>query len=133
MDDTFENYESPGLIFKEESFKFIGICIEVHKILGRGFLEIIYKDAVEIELKKANLFYEREKQFDIIYKGEKLNHSFFADFVYDDKIMIEIKAQGEIVDAHYTQVINYLAVSKLRLGLIINFGEDILKVKRIVL
>jgi len=119
--------------FQKESYQIIGICMDVHRTLGKGFLEIVYKDAIEYEFQKKNIQYEREKKYEVNYKGVILPHYFFADFVVFDKIILEVKAQKGIVDEHYSWVINYLAVSKCPLGLIINFGEDSLVTKRIIL
>lgn len=121
------------ILFKEESYKIIGICMEVHKILGRGFLEIVYKDALEYEFKLKNISFEREKEFSITYKNQILPHKFFADFVVFDSIILEVKAVNGIIDEFIKQTLNYLAVSKCKLGLIANFGEDSFKYKRIVL
>lgn len=118
---------------QEETFRIIGICMEVHKVLGKGFSEVVYKDAIEQELKLKNIFYEREKKFEVEYKGTILPHYYFADFVIDEKFILEVKAQQGVLEEHYQQVINYLAVSKLQLGLLINFGEDSLKFKRVIL
>ena len=118
---------------QEESFQIIGLCMEVHKILGRGLSEVVYKDAIEHELKAKNTMYEREKKYEIEYKGAILPHYYFADFVIDEKIILEVKAQEGVLESHYRQVINYLAVSKLKLGVLINFGENSLKFKRIIL
>ena len=116
-------YKTTDLIYKEDVFEIIGICMEIHRILGRGFSEIVYKDALEIEFKLKNKIFEREKKFDIEYKGMILPHSYYADFVFENKIVLEVKAQQNVIEEHYRQTINYLAVSKLKLGLIINFGE----------
>jgi GxxExxY protein len=105
----------------------------VHKVLGKGFLEAVYKDALSQELIYAKIPFEREKKFEIKYKGIILPHYYTCDFIIHDKIIIEIKAQDNIIDAHYKQLINYLAVSKTKLGLLINFGEGSLKFKRVVL
>jgi GxxExxY protein len=105
----------------------------VHKNLGKGFLEVVYKDAVQYELKKMNIEFEREKKFEIAYKDIILPHYYIADFVAFGKIIIEVKAQENVAENHYKQVINYLAASKLKLGLIINFGEESLKFKRVAL
>jgi GxxExxY protein len=121
------------IIYKEECFKLIGICIEVHNNLGAGFLEIVYKDAIEYELKKANISYEREKQYEVNYKGIILPHRFYADFVVLDKIILEVKAVQTIPDEFVAQAINYLKVSDNRLALIVNFGELKMNYKRIVL
>ena len=121
------------IIYKEECFKLIGICIEVHNNLGAGFLEIVYKDAIEYELKKANISYEREKQYEVNYKGIILPHRFYADLVVLDKIILEVKAVQTIPDEFVAQAINYLKVSDNRLALIVNFGELKMNYKRIVL
>jgi GxxExxY protein len=126
-------YKASDLIFKDEVFEIIGVCMEVHRILGKGFSEIVYKDAMQLEFKRKNWHFEREKKFEINYKNVILPHYYFADFVFDNKIILEVKAQEGVVDAHYKQTINYLAASKFKLGLIINFGEDSLKFKRVIL
>lgn len=91
--------------------------MEVHKQLGKGFNEVIYDDALEIELIDNNLKYSREQKFDITYKGNLLPHKYLADFIIDDKIILEIKAIESLNTAHLKQTLNYLAVSKLKLGL----------------
>jgi len=80
------------ILFKEESYKLIELCMEVHRVLGKGFKEIVYKDALEVELKKANIHFEREKRFEIAYKGIILPHQYFADFVINDVILLEVKS-----------------------------------------
>ena len=107
--------------------------MEVHNQLGKGFNEVVYADALEIEFMDSGINYSREKQYAINYKGNILRHKYKADFIIDNKIVLEIKAIDSLVSAHIKQTLNYLAVSKLRLGLLINFGEDSLKYKRIVL
>lgn len=72
-------------------------------------------------------------KFNIIYKGEKLKHHYYADYVVDDKIILELKAVTNINTSHIKQTLNYLAASKMKLGLIVNFGEDSLVYKRIIL
>lgn len=134
LEEPFEIYESlEKYPFQEETYKLIGVCMEVHRNLGKGFLEVVYKDAVQYELKKMNIEFEREKKFEIAYKDIILPHYYIADFVAFGKIIIEVKAQENVAENHYKQVINYLAASKLKLGLIINFGEESLKFKRVAL
>ncbi len=106
--------------------------MEVHNNLGTGFLEIVYKDALEYEFKKANISYEREKRYEVNYKGIILPHMFYADFVVMDKIILEVKAVQCIADEFVAQAINYLKVSNNRLALIVNFGGLKLNYKRIV-
>lgn len=122
-----------SIIYKEESYKIIGICMDVHNNLGYGFLEVIYKDALEYEFKKANIPYEREKKYNIQYKDIILPHDFYADFVIWDKIILEVKAVSDFVDVFTAQCINYCKVSKCRLTLLINFGTSKLQSERIVL
>lgn len=121
------------LLYKKESYKIIGACMEVHKELGKGFSEIIYGDALEIEFKNSGIAYSREERFDISYKNLKLPHYYFADFVIENKIILEIKAIEVLTNSHLKQALNYLAASKLKLGILVNFGEDSLKYKRVVL
>ena len=121
------------LIYKEESYTIIGKCFEVHNNLGPGFLEIVYKDALEYEFQKAGIPYEREKEYTVNYKGLILPHKFYADFVVFDKIILEIKAVSGLSDEFVARAINYLKVSNNKQALIENFGELKLNSKRIVL
>ena len=107
--------------------------MDVHNELGKGFSEAVYSDALEIELKENGVPYKREAKYDIHYKGKKLSHHYFADFVLDEKIILELKAIECLIKSHTKQVLNYLAASKMKLGLLVNFGEDSLAYKRIVL
>jgi GxxExxY protein len=121
------------LLYKDEAFQLIGICMEIHRELGRGHNEVIYKDAFVIELSRANIPFSREKAYEVTYKGAVLPHSYFADFVVWDKILFEAKAVEKLTDVHVKQVLNYLAASKLRLGLLVNFGCGSLEYKRVIL
>ena len=107
--------------------------METHKELGKGFSEIIYGDSLEIEFKKNNITYSREKRFSFKYKGETLPHYYITDFINDNKITPEIKTIESLTSSHFKQTLNYLAASKIELGLLVNFGEDSLTYKRIVL
>ena len=121
------------ILYKEECYKIIGTCMEVHNNLGAGFLEIVYKDALEYEFKKARIPYEREKMYDVNYKGIILPHKFYADFVVYGSIILEVKGVDGITDEFIAQAINYLKVSQNQLALLVNFGELRLNYKRIVL
>jgi GxxExxY protein len=120
------------LLYKEEVYEIIGLCMEVHKYLGPGFSEIVYKDALEVEFKNAGFSYNREKEYAVNYKGIVLPNKFVPDFVVEDMIVLEIKGIKTLRDEYYTQIINYLKVSGLKLGLLINFGEQRLNFKRFV-
>jgi GxxExxY protein len=117
---------------KEETDLIIGIGIEIHKILGHGFLEVVYKDAYEYEFRQRLIQYERKREFSIPYKKIILPHKFFADFVVMDKVILEIKAKDGIADEDYAQTINYLKCSGCKVGLILNFGRLKLDIKRVV-
>jgi GxxExxY protein len=127
--------ESSGkdMLYKEESFKIIGRCMEVHRELGKGHDEVIYKDALEYEFGQAGIPFSREKEYLIQYKTIVLRHKYFADFVVFNKILLEAKAVEHLDQSHIKQVLNYLAAAKLKLGLLVNFGENSLVYKRVVL
>jgi GxxExxY protein len=121
------------LLYRDDTHRLIGLCMEIHRELGKGHDEVIYKDALTVELNKAAIPLAREKKFEVNYKGVVLPHFYFADFVVWDKILLEAKAVEKLVDAHVKQVLNYLAASKLKLGLLVNFGGDSLEWKRVIL
>jgi GxxExxY protein len=120
------------LLYKEETFKIIGLCMEVHRELGNGQDEVIYKDALEVECQRNGAPFARERKYEVEYKGVILPHYYFADFVVFDKILLEAKACECLTEAHVKQALNYLAVSKLKLGLLVNFGEKSLVWKRVI-
>ena len=117
----------------QETYKIIGICMEVHRILGLGLLEIVYKDALEIEFKLNNISYEREKEFSINYKGEILRSKFNADFIVCEDIVLEIKAVKEFCSEHIAQILNYLKLADSEVGLLVNFQNKSLQYKRYAL
>lgn len=118
---------------QEENYKIVGICMEVHRILGPGLLEIIYKDALEIEFKNNNIPYEREKEFSIEYKGNILPHKFYADFIVNEDIILEVKAVKEFSNEHIAQILNYLKLAGSEIGLLVNFQTKSLHYKRYML
>ena len=122
-----------GIIYKNESYKIIGACMEVHKILGNGFLEAVYQEALAIEFSQMNIPFEQEKRLQITYKNRLLKKDYIADFVCYDKIIVELKALSQIQNEHIAQTLNYLKITDFRLGLLINFGTTSLQYKRIVL
>jgi GxxExxY protein len=118
---------------EEETYKIIGICMEVHRTLGPGLLEIIYKDALEIEFKENNIPFEREKEFVINYKGKILPHKFYADFIVNEDIILEVKAVKEFSNEHVAQILNYLKLANSEIGLMVNFQTKSLEYKRYAL
>ena len=120
-------------IYKEETFKIIGVCMEVHNNLNIGLLEIVYKDALEYEFRQAGIPFEREKEYEVNYKGIILPHKFYADFVVFGSIILEVKAVKAMPDEFYAQCINYLKVSQNKVAILANFGEIKLNYRRIIL
>lgn len=107
--------------------------MEVHRVLGGGLLEAVYKEALEIEFKENKIPYEREKEFIINYKNHQLSKKFYADFVVYHEIILEVKATKIIVDSDIAQTLNYLAITKNKLRIIANFSINSLQQKRLVL
>ena len=122
-----------GLPDNDLSYRLNGLAMKVHRVLGKGFLEVVYKDALEHELKKAGIAYEREKPYKVHYEDIVLGHSYNADFVVENSILLEVKAKRQIIEDHFRQTINYLAVSKIPLAIMYNFGEESLVIKRVAL
>ncbi|MDX1753681.1 MAG: GxxExxY protein [Salinimicrobium sediminis] len=102
-------------LYKDLTYQIIGVLFDVHNELGGGFLEVVYSDAVEYELKAREIPYEREKKYQVHYKDSILPHHFYADFVVFDKIILELKSASHLHDAHMAQCLNYLKISKLSL------------------
>ena len=115
--------EEHGLLYKNESYRIIGAALEVHKTLGCGFIEAVYQEALEMEFRKRNIPYEREKEIQIIYKDKALSKTFRADFICYDKIILELIAVSEFTDDHYAQLYFYLKASHADLVILINFGK----------
>jgi len=106
--------------------------MEVHREMGMGFKEVLYKDALQLEFQMKNIIFKREQQYKIEYKGMILPHSYYADFLVFDSIILEVKSTPIIVNSFVAQTINYLKVSGLKLGIIANFGEKSFTYKRVV-
>ncbi|MFN3757411.1 MAG: GxxExxY protein [Flavobacterium sp.] len=121
------------ILYKEESYKIMGILFDVHNNLGKGFSEIVYKDALEYEFKNSLIPFEREKEYAVNYKGIILKHKFYADFIVYDKIILEIKSSKQLTNEFTAQCINYLKVSNNKLAILVNFSLDSLEYKRIII
>ena len=122
-----------NLVYKEESYKIVGACFEVHKELGPGFLEPVYQEALSREFMIQKIPHERETTLTITYKDIKLDKKYIADFVCFDKIIVELKALNNLTTEHEAQVINYLKATGFKLGILVNFGSKSLEYKRLVL
>ena len=119
------------LLFPKESYDIIGAALEVHSQLGCGFTEPVYQEALAEELILRNIPFEREKTFYVTYKGKELSKDFRVDFVCFNKIIVELKAVSDFAEEHVAQVYNYLKVTGMQLGLLINFGKTSLEYKRL--
>jgi GxxExxY protein len=105
--------------------------MKVHSYLGNGFPEIIYQRSLAIELKKSKLVFQQEVNYPVYYDNVIVGNR-YADFIVEDKILLELKAISEIETGHYAQVLNYLKAYKLEIGLLINFGSKSLQFKRLI-
>lgn len=127
MTDNAEYYYK-----KDENYEIVGICMEVHRLLGPGLLEVVYKDALEIEFKNKNIPYQREKEYNVVYKGIILPHKFYADFVVYEDIILEIKSVREISNDHLAQTLNYMKLADTPIGITANFQNKSLIHKRLI-
>ena len=109
------------LLYKDECYRIQGCIFEVNRKLGTGFLEAVYQEALEIELTKAMIPFESQKILPVLYDGIPLKQFFQADFVCFGAILVELKAVSKLTNDHKAQVLNYLAVTGLKLGLLVNF------------
>ena len=111
----------PELILKEEVYQIVGAAMDVYYTLGRGFLEPIYQEALQIELARRNIPFEAQKLLRIEYKGQNLRKEYVADFVCFGQIIIELKACEGLTGRDEGQIINYMKVTHMHVGLLINF------------
>ena len=122
------------LVLSDYSYALNGAAFRVYNELGPGFLEAVYQEAMEIELKRRGIPFEREKELKIFYDGIELKQTYKADFVCYGEVIVELKAVSKLDDAHRSQVFNYLRATNCKLGLLYNFGfPDELERVRIVL
>ena len=123
-----------NLLYKDITEKIIGASFEVHKFLGNGFQEVIYQRALAYEMRNAGLEFEREIEHNIFYRDlEEPIGTRRADFIVENKVLVELKAIIQLEDVHLAQTLNYLKAYKLEVGLLINFGSRSLTFKRLVL
>ncbi|MFZ4455556.1 MAG: GxxExxY protein [Bacteroidales bacterium] len=115
-----------------KTYNIIGAAMEVHRVLGPGFLESVYQEALSIEFERRVIPYKQECKIEINYKDHLLNRFFVADFLCYDSVVVELKALSLLLGEHEAQLINYLKATKVKHGLLINFGEQSLKYKRFI-
>jgi GxxExxY protein len=119
---VMQSPSSNKIIFKQEVYAIIGAAFEVYNTLGFGFLEAVYQEALALELRDGNVPFQEQAPIRIDYKNQILKAHYYADFTCYSNILIEIKAQEQLVSANEAQLLNYLHATKFRLGLLINFG-----------
>jgi len=116
-------YEQKDIFYKEECFEINNCIYEVNRKLGVGFLEAVYQEALEIELRRKNISFVSKKELKILYDGIPLKNKYIADLVCYEKIIIELKAVSKINNQHKAQLINYMAATGYKLGLLVNFNS----------
>ena len=111
------------ILFKDECYKINGCIYAVNKKLGTGFLEAVYQEALEIELKRENISFTSQQELEILYDGIPLKQKYIADIICYNQIIMELKAVSKITDQHKAQLMNYLAATGYKLGLLVNFNS----------
>jgi GxxExxY protein len=119
------------ILYKKLSYAIVGAAMEVHRILGPGFLEAVYQAALAHELTLRGIRFEQFKRLPVTYKGVMAG-DYVADFAVEDQIILEIKAVSTLQSQHEAQALNYLTATGFRLAIILNFGADSLQHRRIV-
>jgi len=117
------HHKQEEIIYKDECYKIYGCIYEVNRKLGSGFLESVYQEAMEIELKKKNIPFVSQQELEILYDDIPLKNKFIADIVCYEKIILELKAVSKINNQHKAQLMNYLLTTGYKLGLLINFNS----------
>jgi len=120
------------MILESETYAISGAVMEVHRQLGCGFLEAVYQEALEIELKARSVPFQSQKEIQVVYKGIHLNRGYIADFLVFDQINVEIKAIHQLSSLEEAQLLNYLKATGLPVGLLLNFGANKLQWKRML-
>lgn len=111
------------LRYRDEVYLIVGACLAVHKDKGNGYVEPVYQDALEIELELSGIPHDAQRNYWIHYRNRPLKHTYTPDLLCFDKIIIELKAAKALTDEHRAQLLNYLKVTRLQLGLLVNFGS----------
>lgn len=118
------------LRYEDETYKIIGAAMKVHSVLGPGFTEKVYQEALAVEFADRDIPFVREREIHAVYKGIVLQGTFIPDFICYDKIIVELKAVKELDDVHRSQAMNYAKVGGYKLSLLINFGKASLEKER---
>jgi GxxExxY protein len=116
-------HEPAHIVYGDESYRIVGSCFNVYKDKGHGFLEPVYQECMEIELEFQGIPFSTQSALPLYYRGRLLKQIYRPDFICFEKIVVELKAVDKLVDAHRSQVINYLHATGMKLGLLVNFGH----------
>ncbi len=108
---------------KDETYQILGACFEVYNEMGRGFLESVYQECLEVELTSYGIPFEAQQPIELVFKGQELKRTFAPDLLCFGKVIVELKAVRRLVAEHRAQLINYLKACRLEVGLIVNFGS----------
>jgi len=111
------------IIYKDESYKVIGACMEVYNEKGFGFHEAVYQECLELELGFQAIPFDSQKELSLEYKGHPLKQTYIPDLICFNKIVVELKTVSVLTDEHHGQVLNYLRATKMKLGILVNFGN----------
>jgi len=125
--------EKKKWLYNEITEKIIGAAMEVHRELGIVFLESVYEEALCYELILRKIPFERQKEIDIYYKNLIIPKKYKLDLLIKGKIVVEIKATKGLTEIDEAQLLNYLKATKIRVGLLLNFGKKSLEIKRRIL
>lgn len=123
----------PDGVRDAQTYAIIGAAMEVHRFLGPGFLESVYREALRVELSLRGIAHSCEVEFPVFYKATQLDTRFRADFFCNDAVIVELKALPALSGVDERQLINYLKAARVGRGLLINFGRESLQYKRFVL
>ncbi len=131
LNQATEKTRTPTFLYKEITHEIIGAAFEVYRTLGYGFLEKVYERALLVELRHRGIVAETQKPIQVYYKGETVG-DYIADLLVDGKVVVELKVEKEYNPKHEAQLINYLKAAHMKVGLLINFGKDKCRHKRMV-
>jgi GxxExxY protein len=121
------------IVLKDEGYQINGACMEVYKVLGNGFLEPVYQEALALEFGLRKIVFLAQPALTITYKDNVLKHEYKPDFICFDKIIVELKAVTNLTDEHRAQLHNYLKATGYKLGLLVNFGHHpLIEIERII-
>jgi GxxExxY protein len=132
MDTNDTNVVEGRLIYKDLSYKVVGLAMEVHNELGPGFLEKVYQNSLMVLFEENRIPVQAQVPIQVEFHG-RIVGDYFADIVANNSIILELKAQDRIAEIHKAQTLNYLKATQFKLAMLINFGGDRLEYKRLIL